>query len=456
MTNEDDPTFAAHLKLARAQDEDYFYKKRKLFIQLGVYHLLYSKQAQTRRRRAFLLSEGLYSRKKRCLRAEIPTPEGSAWGEFIRRAPCAHPSEAWCDWVGLPELAFRDLVNSCEELWRTSPLLDSCGTPRPCDIKKRILDCTGAIGLLMFYVTHRGDESTFGKVFGLVDTEVQKYVEFGLQIALPVLRNNPYAKIHWPVNDIEYLNRMGEYMERYVPGFKDDFGRIPVGYLDAIRYHIVNKADRKARKQDQTEEKMTTLRKCQFIFDPMCRCVACVLNTPPWGDSKCCISGKLYKKIRQLPQGPPQGYCILTDTSYQGSLRNAPIIKILKVGQFIPADLTRDDVEELEKKIIRGRQPSEWGNNQMVQFIVRPRCTLSHDDVHNGCLLELGVLLHNYRVHYSDRNELKRFFKNLEAFGEDPSLDPDNIFSDLGVAATSNNNDDSSVNSNYESNSTRG
>jgi len=434
------------LELARAKDKDFACKKQKALAHLGLHQLVFSKKARTRHRRAYLLSQGLFSTKKRSSRADVPMPEDSAWGIFIRSPH--HSSEAWHDWVGPPEHAFRILADSCEELWMTEPLLENNGSPRPCDLKKRVLDCTGTIALPMYYINHRGDESTFGKIFGLVDTDVQKCVEFGLQIALPVLRRNPVAKIYWPLHDIACLDRMAGCIERYVPGFEDEIGRYPVGFLDAVRMIIVNKGDKKAKKQDQTKEKMLALRKCQLVFDPMNRCVACALNSPPWGDGKCCIRGKLCKKIRQLPQGPPKGHCMLTDTACQGSLRNCPIVKMLKEGQFIPADLTEDEVRELEKKIIRGRQPSEWGNNQFVQFVVRPRCKLSNDDVHNGCLLELGILLHNFRLHYSDRNQLKRFFKNLEAFEEDPNLDPENILAFDEESDDDSDDDDSSILSN--------
>jgi hypothetical protein len=381
------------LEQLAALDYDYFRQREDVTAAMGMYLLFFSKKARTKRRRRHLLSLGLYSKKKRCKKIDLPTPSTSPWAIFLRNN--LGDAESWFDWVGLDKPSFESLVGQCRTLWRESPLLEASGPPRPCDLKRRLLSCTDTVGLLLCHMTKRGDHSVFSKLFGIVETEVPKYLEFGLQIAIPVLKANEHARAYWPLDDPQYLAEMAELLRPYAEDFREEIGRDPIAWMDAVRYKIVNKGDPEEKKIDQTNEKKDTMRKCQFIFDPNNRCVSYALNLPPLGDSKCCELSGLYDKIEQLPDQ----YCIVADTAYNGALMNRPIIKILKLNQYLPLGLTPEEVRRKEKVIIHSRQPSEWANNQIVQSIVRPRCKLSHDDLHNTRLLELGVLLHNFRVH---------------------------------------------------------
>ena len=162
-----------------------------------------------------------------------------------------------------------------------------------------------------------------------------------------------------------------------------------------------------------------TLRKMILLFDPFGKCKLAVINANgKWPDSRACHIYGVYDDVARLPEG----YCVLADTAFQGAITGSKIIKVLKVGEYLPQGMSIQELEEREPVIIRGRQPSEWSNNQLVQAMKRLRDTLCTDDGYNSVLMELGLLLHNYRVHFSPRNEIKRMFMNLEAFYDDPSL----------------------------------
>jgi hypothetical protein len=128
----------------------------------------------------------------------------------------------------------------------------------------------------------------------------------------------------------------------------------------------------------------------------------------------------MYDKIQMLPNP----YHVLTDTAYRGGITadDNKIIKILKEGQLIPAGWTLDQVSRAERWITKGRQPSEWSNNQFVQFMKRTRCVLGIDDNYNSKIIELSILLCNFRVNYTDRNQTKRHFINLMILAWDPDL----------------------------------
>ncbi len=65
---------------------------------------------------------------------------------------------------------------------------------------------------------------------------------------------------------------------------------------------------------------------------------------------------------------------------------------------------------------MRARQPSEWGNNTVVQVFKQLRQIPCDDDALNSLLMEASCLVHNLRTHFTLRNQVKRFFVNLESY----------------------------------------
>ena len=410
------------IEIAQARDLDdqnrrRLIKRKRALLIASTAAALNSRQAKRSLRYQVLRAEGLLSEKKRSYRCDIREPEDSNWSVFASQD---HSDRSWFDYVGLPSQGFDQLVALVSDSWAATPLTDGYATPRPCDLTKRLLDCRGTVALMMVWLNGTMTLSELGKDFGLTDSEAQKYLDFSIRIGLPKLRDFEPAKIKWPLDDMEYVERMADYIYRYESILTDRYEIRPIAWVDGVRYKIAVKWSRPAEKvQDRSGEKKMNLRKINFIFDPMGRCVAAVWNTPgTWHDGKCCHVGGLYDKMNLIPNG----FCVLADTAYKGKCLHGKVIRILKKGELLPAGMNQATLEDLEKHIIRGRQPSEWSNNQHVQFMKRLRNGLSIDDTFNSCLMELSILLHNFRVHCCDRNETKRYFLNLEAFEADPAL----------------------------------
>jgi len=374
-----------------------------------------SKRAKRTARRRALQAAGLLSKPKRSKRKDTLPPSESAWNYFINGGD--HPEESWFDWVGLPKHAFESLVESCQEIWSSEPLDDGDSPPRTYDLKRRSLDCKATVALLLTHLNKVMPAPELGKKFGLLEAGCQKHLDFAMRTMLPAMRKHPQAQIIWDVKNPVCLDRMAECIERCEPEMQQKLrGVRPVAWLDGVRFRIVNKS-----KADRSGEKKLSLRKMQLLFDPMGRCVAAVWNTPgSWGDGKCCSKGLLYDKINNEL---PNGFCVLVDTAHKGAVINSKIVRVLRKGEHLPAGMSLQELAEIEKSIIRCRQPSEWGNNQFMQFMHRLHAILRGDDICNGNLMELALRLHNFRVNNCDRNEVKRFFQNLEALEDDPELD---------------------------------
>ncbi|KAJ7747549.1 hypothetical protein B0H16DRAFT_1320279 [Mycena metata] len=83
--------------------------------------------------------------------------------------------------------------------WNNTPI------PRPDASKRgkarlggRSLDAAGALGLLLHYLNSTMRKISLQQIFALIPTTVSRYITFGLEILLGVLRQMPSASIQWP------------------------------------------------------------------------------------------------------------------------------------------------------------------------------------------------------------------------------------------------------------------
>lgn len=416
------------LELAQARDRDNDRNQRRktmtiaalVIVMIAAGELLCEAATAQRREEEKRLRQAKYHEERaRLLTAEIQRPENSPFATFLKSG--SKDDRAWLVWTTLPYLSFMNLVALCEPFWLTTSI-EVCkgdyeyGTPRPHDIKRRKLDCLSTIAMTLYFAGHPDCRVGVGNQFGMIDTHATKYIHFGSFLVIRVLQNHPDARIEWPCqdpNDPDYLKRQVERVFRYVPELHQDYGVKLCGWMDGVRFPIGKKKDYKKQRNDYSGEKKRHLRKIILISDADGYIVACVINCPGrWGDSKCTDLGGLYDLIERTL---PDGYSIGADTAFRGALQNSKILKILKKGEYLPAGMSEDEYSDLEKLLIKSRQPGEWINNVLIQSFRRLRCGLGVFDDLNGDFMLMCVLLHNWRTRTCDRNQVKKFFDILEA-----------------------------------------
>ena len=356
---------------------------------------------------------GLHSRQKRCTRDDIAMPEDSDWHRFQSQE---RTDEAWYSYLNTPKACFEDMVNLCKDIWKGNALRDENGTPRPCDLKKRHLNCSGTIALVLFYFTKQATIEDIGtKNFGLIYSVCQKYLDFGVRILTPVLREDVSAAIFWDLTNIDYLEACAERFNSYEPHIRMQNGKKVVGVLDGLRIRIGSTDG----ETNYSGEKKAYLRKYLLLFDPFGKIVAAVWNIHgTCHESNAALYGGLYDLINQLPEE----YCVLADSAYRGWIDNSKILRVLKSSEYLPPDMTAEELREREAAITRCRQSVEWGNNCFKQHIRRLDNKLGYDDENNSELMELAILIYNFRLPYTDRNQVKRFFQNLMYLQEHPDI----------------------------------
>lgn len=435
-------TMQQQIDLARARDLDYAAdrarKRRRLicgaaFTTLAGMMLL---DMQTEREKEIdekIRQSEVHSSKKRLARSQVPTPENSSW-RFFHNSGTSEDS-AWFHQVALPKDSFSELCDALEPLWNTLPIMafngeKEIGPPRPSDIKKRRLDCKDTVALTLRFISFPDSRCMIGKEFGILENDVKRYAYFGIYLLRLVLSNHPKSKIHWPCHNPNYIARHYNRIQEDTPELGLIYNVKPIGWIDGVRFEIHDKHSRPdEHKGDKSNEKKKTLRKLILISDSDTKVVAAGINTPgSWHDSKATRLTGLYDLIEGTV---PDGYCILSDTAFRGSLREGKVVKILTAGQNIPNDMTVEQYEELEEKIIHARQPNEQGNNTIVQAFRRVRQTLGVFDDTNTELMEATLLLHNWRVSTTDRNNVKKIFNILEERAKDAGVCMDLGLDDL-------------------------
>jgi hypothetical protein len=190
--------------------------------------------------------------------------------------------------------------------------------------------------------------------FGQIKGNFDKYLKFGIRIMLDALKDHPRARIEWPCQDKEYLEKMADSMRLYAPGVEEKLKLKPVGWLDCVRFTVPKRGDYKKQNEDYSRD----LRKMLILFDPWGRAVCAIVNSPgKWHDSKVCARLGLYDIIDKMLDG----YCILADSAFRGHIQDRNIIRILKEGERLPPNMSIQEMHELEADITRARQPSEGG-----------------------------------------------------------------------------------------------
>ncbi|KAJ7620757.1 hypothetical protein DFH06DRAFT_1143861 [Mycena polygramma] len=109
-------------------------------------------------------------------------------------------NRAYITTMGFDVDTFDDIIQAgFGNAWYTTPIpqddVRATGNPRP---GARSLDAAGALGLVLHYLNSTMREISLQQIFALIPTTVSRYITFGLQILLQVLRRIPDAAIVWP------------------------------------------------------------------------------------------------------------------------------------------------------------------------------------------------------------------------------------------------------------------
>ena len=122
-------------------------------------------------------------------------PSGSPWQKPYH----SRSDRAFITTMGFDTETFDSILNTgFTQKWveKSIPRDDNLpvSAPRP---GRRSLDSDGALGLVLHYLNSTMREISLQQIFALIPTTVSRYIEFGLDNLLEVLRKMPDAGIYW-------------------------------------------------------------------------------------------------------------------------------------------------------------------------------------------------------------------------------------------------------------------
>ncbi|KAG8793004.1 hypothetical protein FRC12_004211 [Ceratobasidium sp. 428] len=305
--------------------------------------------------------------------------------------------------VGLDVASFEYILTSgFERWWDTHTILrddvDEYGVPR---LRRRSLAADGALGLVLHWLTSSSTESELALVFALVPSVVSRYLYFGLQILVHVLRHLPESQITWPSED--EMTYFAELIQRRHPTIEGAFG-----FIDGLSLPVETSSD--PREQEMMYNGWLHSHRIGniFVFAPDGRIIACKLNAPgSWHDAR--IARDVYRK---LEHSTPDGFFLIGDTAFQSEELANKIHTPLKEGNILPEDRAeRVAAIEYSNELTQARQAVEWGMRSLQSVFNRLRVPLSiHDPVGRQRLLETCARLHNLRATCMGINQIRSVY----------------------------------------------
>jgi hypothetical protein len=209
------------LELARARDRDrdrtfWDLIERCYLVLLIIVLDLFTKDEERNKRRRDKEADGRHSSKKQFRRIDIPDYEHCLWNHWEGSGP--HDEEAWFEKVGLPEDSFAALVLVMLPFWIATPIVEAEGNvnqPRDSDLKRRQLNCRDTVALVLRWYTSTSKRVDVMQEFGQTKGNFDKYLKFGIRIMIEALKDHPTARIEWPCQDKEYLEKMADSIRLY-------------------------------------------------------------------------------------------------------------------------------------------------------------------------------------------------------------------------------------------------
>jgi hypothetical protein len=124
-------------------------------------------------------------------------PRGATAWQILYRS---RSDRAYITTMGFDVKTFNRILDAGFAVaWNTMPIprddAPGTGATRP---GARSLDASGALGLLLHYLNSTMREISLQQIFALIPSTISRYITFGLNILLHMLRQMPEARIQWP------------------------------------------------------------------------------------------------------------------------------------------------------------------------------------------------------------------------------------------------------------------
>lgn len=228
--------------------------------------------------------------------------------------------------------------------------------------------------------------------FGLTRSCVNRYINNGIEILLSLLLVHPSSRVKWPT--VEKMEECSQLIYKKKPEIGDT--KI-FGFVDGFRLEIKNFNDSILQESFYQFHAAKACVANIVVFTPDgCCCYYCINLPGSWHDSKCSLG--LYEKLKDEKK-TPSPYKLVADSGFRSLGGKIIITKKIKRT-------------EEEQAVCSIRQSIEQSINTIVSNWPRLRLVLGTNTKKNKNLIELAILLSNFKTRIEGVNQVFSYFES--------------------------------------------
>jgi hypothetical protein len=344
----------------------------------------------------YLLLPDIVRREKRnyLIAGDVPSLASSAW----RVLHTSSRDEAFIQEMSVDTKVFKILL----ELFVSHPAVEYI-------YRKNNLSRSGAVrdispvdhlAIVLHYFRSRSTQSQIGRLFGLTQSQVSRYVKEGVIILLHQLRNHYPSRIKWPTN--EELHEFSELAK-----LRDDAPDVAgvIGFLDGLKLPVKEPIHNLL--QNMYFSGYT--RRCEVtnvILFTLDGCIAYANINNPGAVSDSEMAQGVYRRLANLDDDLP--YKIVADSAFSSYGLDVRVLKP-KTQQQPISSLAEG---RAHARITSLRQGVEWGMRTVQTAFLRLNAGLPLDTNQRQNYIEFCLRLHNLNTRESiqSRNQIRTVF----------------------------------------------
>ncbi|EFP88872.2 uncharacterized protein PGTG_14211 [Puccinia graminis f. sp. tritici CRL 75-36-700-3] len=232
---------------------------------------------------------------------------------------------------------------------------------------------------------------TLQQIFGITPAVCSRYLDWGLDCLLQVLKNHPQARIIWPSTE-ERIQPYAETIKKKFPLLENCFG-----FLDGLNLPICVAEDDDLQNAYYNGWTCSHYCSCIIAFAPDGTIMYAILNAPgSWHDSA--IAVPLYER---LLNHTPDGYRIISDTAFPRKSQRLQrrILAPVKRGDRLPeTPRSFSRMKLLNEEVVLARQAAEWGMRSLQGSFARLKLPMpAADHSQRLRILQAVCFLHQLR-----------------------------------------------------------
>jgi hypothetical protein len=345
------------------------------------------------------------ARSSKIRRGALHHPEQSAWMTLFNSGF----DDALITTTGFDHRSFENLHRLFEPYYKIySPYnRDDCTIRKviPKKGRKRLLDSRAALALALVWTRTRGANFILQMLFGITNSPLSLWLRFSRRIITKVLLRQQQAKVVLPTK--AEIDEYSATIQSQYPLLKGVWGA-----MDGLKIHIECSAQEDKQNMFyngwQHDHYVTNI----FCFAPDGKIRASFINAPGClHDSMLATWANLYTKFDALYD--QHGGRVVVDSAFS-RYKGRALIKSYQSNYDLGGN--RRQKHALNRQATSLRQMSEWGMRGLQASFPRLKDRLKWEETgERKIIIQMIVLLYNYRVHEVGQNQIKSvFYPHLE------------------------------------------